>query len=160
MMIAVVLMVLQMVFDPVLAAESKATDPKKETKAATNAAPKVIVIPKSTFSTKPVDGKDPFFPESIRRTLNSSGSGSRRTNAQPGQVIKVPLVPVLQGLSGTRARRLAIISGRTFAPDESGSVQLTNGVTIRLKCLEILARSVMVQIEGEPGQRELKLRGE
>jgi thioredoxin-related protein len=62
----------------------------------------------------------------------------------------------LTGISGTEARRFAIVNNQTFSAGETASVKLKDG-TVKLLCKEIRARSVVVQIEGAPEPRELFL---
>ena len=75
------------------------------------------------------------------------------TNLQPTPAVTVELK--LKGISGTLARRLAIINNRTFEANEEGAVSTASG-PVRIRCLEIRADSVLVQIGGE--QRILQLR--
>jgi hypothetical protein len=61
----------------------------------------------------------------------------------------------LNGISGTVDRRLAIINNQTFQTNEEGEVP-TNPGRARIRCVEIRADSVLVQVGGE--QRVLRLR--
>lgn len=140
--------------------------PKKDSKTQTNSAPKVIQIPKSVFTSDPTNGKDPFFPDSIRRNPPSPRppTPTPTTDRSKGPQVGLNKNPasdlVLQGLAGSKSQRLGLINGRTFAAGESGTIVITNGVSLRLKCIEIRPRSVIVQVDGEASTRELKLRGE
>jgi len=62
----------------------------------------------------------------------------------------------LFGVSGTADRRLAIIGGTTFSPGETASVKVA-GKTIKVRCLEIRKKSVLVEIDGLDKPRELFL---
>ena len=58
------------------------------------------------------------------------------------------------GLSGTAARRFAIINNQTFAAGESAHVKLKEGA-VNVLCKEIRAKSVIVQVEGANEAKEL-----
>ena len=63
---------------------------------------------------------------------------------------------LLKNLSGPPGPRLALINDKTFTTDEIGRVSLGNS-NVLLRCLEIRARSAVVQIEGTDERQELKL---
>lgn len=136
---------------PSLAAQTKTNSPPSPASAPTNALPAQLEIPKSVFliPTTPQQGKDPFFPRSMRLFTSVVVS----TNLQPTPVVTVELK--LNGISGISPRRLAIINNRTFEANEEGVVSTASG-PVRIRCLEIRADSVLVQIGGE--QRILRLR--
>jgi len=118
--------------------------------AATNAAPAEPEIPKSVFiiPTTPQEGKDPFYPLSLRLFTSVTV-----TPTNPPTVIAVELQ--LKALSGSADRRLAIINNHTFEPGEEGEVA-TNAGRVRIICLEIKDDSVVVLVGGE--RRILRLR--
>jgi protein disulfide-isomerase len=62
----------------------------------------------------------------------------------------------LKGISGPPSRRFALINNETLGVGDSAPVRLAGGV-VRVRCLEIKDRSVVVQIEGQADKRELKL---
>jgi len=62
----------------------------------------------------------------------------------------------LKIISGTPQRRLATVNNQTFLVGETLTVQVGQ-TSLRVRCLEIRERSVLVDIQGE-GPRELKLR--
>ncbi len=64
----------------------------------------------------------------------------------------------LTGLSGTAARRFAIVNNQTFAPGETARVKLKDG-EVKVLCKEIRDRSVVVQLEGATEAKELFLNG-
>lgn len=100
-------------------------------------APEPSPVPQSVFVDDANVGKDPFFPRSTRR------------GAQLKTVALVEAVPdlLLKGVSGTAARRLAIINNRTFEVGEESELK-SNGQSVRVKCVEIKDKSVTVQING------------
>lgn len=64
---------------------------------------------------------------------------------------------VLKNVSGTKDRRFALLNNQTFAAGDSAKVKLHDG-SVSVRCLEIRDDSVLVAIDGQPGQREIKLR--
>jgi hypothetical protein len=133
-----------------LAAQTRTNAPSKALPATTNAEPAQPEIPKSVFviPTTPQEGKDPFFPRSTRLF----GSVALKTN-MPAAAFALELR--LNGISGTADHRLAIINNQTFEANEEGGVPVNSG-RVRVRCLEIRADSVLVQVGGE--QRVLRLR--
>jgi hypothetical protein len=135
-----------------LATQTPTQAPATASPAATNAAPVQAEIPKSVFRipSRPQEGKDPFFPRSMRLFA----SAVVNTNVQP--LATPPSVELrLNGISGTADHRLAIINNQTFAVNEEGEVP-TNPGRARIRCLEIKPDSVRVQVGVE--QRVLHLR--
>ncbi len=137
------------------AAQTQTNTPAKPSApppAATNAAPPTPEIPKSVFPlpTTPQQGKDPFYPRSMRLFANVSVTPTN----QPA-FIAVELQ--LKALSGPPGHRLAIINNHTFEAVEEGEVGTNAGQgRARIRCLEIKEDSVLIQIGGE--QRVLRLR--
>jgi hypothetical protein len=100
-------------------------------------------IPRSVFvvPSVPAEGRDPFFPNSVRLA----------------KIVSKPIAPpstppaaglVLNGLSGTAGKKLAIINNRTFAEGESGEVPSRTG-RVLVRCIEIKDSSVTVEVSGE-----------
>ena len=99
--------------------------------------------------TAPKEGKDPFFPRSLR----PYNTRPMTTN----NVITAPIIADfrLNGITGPPDHRLAIINFKTFDTGEDGDVN-TNAGRMRIRCLEIGADSVVIQIGAE--RRMLRLR--
>ena len=99
--------------------------------------------------TAPKEGKDPFFPHSLR---------PYNTRVIQTNTIVAPVIAELRldGISGTPEHRLAIINYKTFDTGEDGDVN-TNAGKLRIRCLEIGADTAIIQIGGE--RRVLRLRG-
>jgi hypothetical protein len=118
--------------------------------AATNAAPAQPEIPQSVFiiPTTPQEGKDPFYPRSMRLFTSVTVTATNQPT-----VIAVELQ--LKALSGPPDHRLAIINNHTFDAGEEGEVA-TNAGRVRIICLEIKDDSVVVLVGGE--RRILRLR--
>ena len=96
---------------------------------------------KSVFVATPAPGfgKDLFFPRTLR-----FGHIATNTVEQPGPVGFLRL----NGISGSRNRRLAIINYRTFATGEEADLKI-NGLAVRVRCLEIRDDGVTVSVSGQ-----------
>ena len=132
-----------------------ATAPKLEPPAPTNEIP----THKAFFERRP-NGRDPFFPASVR--LPRVASDSQLTNQPP----RLPLSSYikLMGIRPSKTRPLAMINDTLFEPGERGDVSVlipassgSNDVQkVRIRCLEIRGETVVIQIEGESGVKELR----
>jgi hypothetical protein len=138
-----------------LAAQTQTNAPSGSVAAATNALPPLPQIPQSVFSipVTPQEGKDPFFPRSMR--IFTDPTAVVRTNSQPVVAAVVAVELKLSGISGTADHRLAIINNRTFDVGEEGEV-VSNVGRVRIICKDIKADSVRVLVRGE--ERLLRLR--
>lgn len=136
---------------PCPAAQTKTASPTAAALARTNASPAQLEIPKSVFiiPTTPQEGKDPFFPLSMRIFV----SAVVKTNAHATAPAIVELK--LNGISGTVEHRLAIVNNRTFEADEEGAVSTASG-RVLIRCLEIKPDSVRLLVNGQ--ERTLHLR--
>lgn len=95
---------------------------------------------RSLFVDNPTVGRDPFFPNSTRR-----GPKVMNTNTT---VVVPPSKLTLNGLSGSRQNRLAIINHRTFSVGEEAEVRV-DGQPVKVRCLEIRDKSVVVTVNGD-----------
>jgi len=95
---------------------------------------------KSVFAmpANPKDGRDPFFPESTR-VIDAEVAASHTVEITS---LRVP------GISGPPGHLLAIINTHTFAAGEEGDVKTASG-PVHIRCLEIQASSVLVEINGQ-----------
>ena len=113
-------------------------------------------IPKSAFIDDIKVGKDPFFPNTARR------SGKTRVVAiQSDGLTQSPPKNFsdqikLKGILGSATRRLVLINNHTFAVGEQAEVKTSEG-KVRVRCLEIRERSVIVALPGDTQRRELYL---
>ena len=118
----------------------------------TNAAPKLapIEIPISQFTipTTIAEGRNPFFPDSIMSLKIPVVNTNSAT-----KVVSVSLI--LQGISGTGAKRFALINGRTFEAGEDADVTVGRS-KVHVHCLNIREDGVTVEVDGN--RQELKLR--
>ncbi|MDB6054875.1 MAG: hypothetical protein JWN25_2398 [Verrucomicrobiales bacterium] len=108
----------------------------------------------SAFDENSVTGKDPFFPRSKRKAKAAVA-------VDPSKAAETPVVaPIallsLKGISGS-SRKLALINNQTFARGETSTVKTTNG-NMRVKCVEIKDKSVVVQINDDPRNQVLYLK--
>ena len=95
--------------------------------------------PRSEFKDDIGFGKDPFFPRSTRRP---------KVVVKPGiEVTKdsVPAHVALKGISVIKDKKLAIINDRTLAEGEEFTLK-GNGQPVRVKCVEIKEKSVIVSV--------------
>lgn len=124
-------------------------------KKAAPAKPVAMVVPKSVFSDDPQSGKDPFFPASTRR-LASLPRVAPSTNAAPAAPSLFTFL-TLKGISGTKDKPLALVNGTTMTLGEKAEVRSGYQI-IKVRCLEIRERSVLLELDGSKEIRELKLR--
>lgn len=109
--------------------------------------------PKSVFVIDPQFGKDPFFPKSDRLF---------KLLPKPEDPIVPPPAPTFpdeircQGISGTAARRIVIINGKSFEKHEKGDIRLSSGQTAKVTCVDIKETSVVLEVNGVT--KELHLR--
>ena len=64
---------------------------------------------------------------------------------------------VLKGISGTKDRRFALLNNQTLAVGDTAVVKLEDG-SVKVRCLEIRERSVLVAVDGQTEPREIPLR--
>ncbi|MBI3191390.1 MAG: hypothetical protein HYZ36_01910 [Pedosphaera parvula] len=154
-------------------AKQAAKQPAKQPEQAkTNAAPKVVVIPKSVFTDDIKVGKDPFFPNSLRRnppppTPPKQPDTAKQADKPAGPPPPPPPPPdpfkdfSLRGISGTATRKFATINTKVksyvFRNGERLEVKTPEG-SVFLRCVAIKDESVVISVEGKPGQKELLLR--
>jgi len=62
----------------------------------------------------------------------------------------------LRSITGTKQHRRAVINGKAFSPGETLLVKLPTGA-LKVRCVEIRERSVIVTVNGGPAKRELRL---
>lgn len=64
---------------------------------------------------------------------------------------------VLKGISGTKDRRFALVNNQTLAAGDTAVVKLEDG-NMKVRCVEIRERSVLLAVDGQTEPRELALR--
>ena len=107
-------------------------------------------------------GVDPELdPEQLERILVLRPTGATPVAQTEWPVYAVTPRPaatnlVLKGLSGSVARRFALINDATFQTNEQGKVRLGDSNVV-VRCVEILKDAVVIQVAGETGPRTLKL---
>jgi len=94
--------------------------------------------PRSEFKHDIGFGKDPFFPKSTRRPKVVEPPKGPITTSVPGNV-------ALKGISVFKDKKLAIINDRTLAEGEEFTLK-GNGQPVRVKCVEIKEKSVIVSV--------------
>jgi hypothetical protein len=92
----------------------------------------------STFvmPSNPQEGRDPFYPESIRPYANAMA-----------HVVPVTTLTI-RGFSGTPENRMVIINNHTFGAGDEGDV-LTPGGRVHVHCLEINADNVVIEANNQ-----------
>jgi hypothetical protein len=93
----------------------------------------------STFvmPSNPQEGRDPFYPESIRPYANAMAS----------HVAPITTLAI-KGFSGTPENRMVIINNHSFGVGDEGDV-LTPGGRVHVHCLEINADSVVIEANNQ-----------
>jgi hypothetical protein len=112
------------------------------------------MTPQSVFVNDPTIGVDPFFPTSKRRLDELPRSTMTNVVVQTSTIwdrLK------LQGMSGPEGQRLALISGATVAVSEIAEIKC-EGRIVKIRCVEIRDRSVVLQLVASGETREIKLR--
>jgi len=107
-----------------------------------------VEIPLSAFvmPADPKQGKDPFFPNSVRPYVS----------LQP-KPLKPAVIDVSLTLNGITPGKLVMVNGRSFSEGEEGEV-VVNGVRKKLRCIKIKDESAIVELLPEGERRELKMR--
>ena len=103
-------------------------------------------VPQATFNVpkKVADGRDPFFPKSVR--VYGVDSTTKPTTNSVTTIVEL----AFQGISGTPEQPLAIINNRTLTTGEEADVPIGAG-KIRIRCVEInrAEGTVLVQVGGQ-----------
>ncbi len=115
----------------------------------TNRAPAQPTFPHSVFASEGATGKDPFFPNSMRR-MKRDDSSKQTAVRDFSTLLK------FTGIAGG-VRPIATINNLTFAAGEEQEVKVEGG-KVKIRVLEIREKSVIVSIERQPQPIELKLR--
>jgi hypothetical protein len=99
------------------------------------------VVTCSVFSqpASPKEGRDPFFPKSIRPYLSAVAPSAPTTDLSS---------LVMQGASGNPDHRLAIINNVTFGVGDDAEVVTSRG-RIRIHCLEITDDGAVIEAGGQ-----------
>jgi hypothetical protein len=120
----------------------------------TNAAPVEVEIPKSVFVIPAVqkDGRDPFFPRSVRPY------GSPQIVTTNRSTIPIMAELVVNGISGSPEKPLAIINNVTFGVGDDGEV-VSAGRKFRIRCLEINAGTGIVTVQNGSQRQQLRFPG-
>lgn len=101
-----------------------------------------------------LDADDPDGVRSVSAPATEAAAPPVRfTSPAPAPI---PDTLTLKGISGTAARRYAIINDRTFGVMDSARMKLAK-TNLLVRCLEIRTNSVLLQIEGRSEKQELFL---
>ena len=122
----------------------------------TNAVMKVSppALIRSVFFADTGSGKDPFFPNSKRRLEVIEQTLTTNSTPQPSAIFNQI---ALKGISGAKGQRLALINSSTVGVGELAEIRC--GLQfVKIRCLEIRDRSVLIELNGLGELKELKLR--
>jgi hypothetical protein len=121
--------------------------------AADKSSGKEASVPESLFvlPTTPQEGRDPFFPRSTRLYRTAAVARTNQIAAALPPTVDVQL----KGISGPPNHRLAILNNSTFGTGEEGEIS-TGAGRVRIRCLEIQADSVTIQVGSE--RRVIRMR--
>jgi hypothetical protein len=110
---------------------------------------------KSVFVDDPRFGKDPFFPKSTRRVpqVVQPTIASSPVSAFP----QIANAIALKGISGLPGKRLAMLNNRTIEVGEQAEFKINNQL-VKIHCVEIREKSVVIGLEGTTETREIFLR--
>ncbi len=109
---------------------------------------------KSVFVADAPAGKDPFFPNSARRTQVLEQVSPTNPTPQPSALFNLL---TLKGISGAKGQMLALINSSTVSEGELVEIRSGQQV-VKIRCREIRPRSVIIELEGVGELKELKLR--
>jgi len=111
-------------------------------------------------------GPGPFIAEIQKLSGKAPRPAAAKPPAEPPPVPMfsgAPTLPapqfnalILKGISGPKAHRLAMINNQTLGTGESVTLKLA-GSPVKLRCLEIRDKSVIVALDGREERRELRL---
>jgi hypothetical protein len=118
--------------------------------ASTNRPPAEVPIARSIFVTNDASGVDPFFPNSTRRKTQSGATDPKKPSLAGVSALQ------LKGIMGPPDKRIALINNLTFAKGEEQDVRVPTG-TLKIKCVDIRLKSVVVTLEGQTEEHELIL---
>lgn len=111
----------------------------------TNAPPAALPsVPRSIFNqpTSPKDGRDPFFPASLRVFASAVVPASKTKDLSS---------LIIRGKSGMPDHPLVIINDVTFAEGDDRDVITPDG-RIRIHCLQIIGDVVVIEANGQRHQ--------
>lgn len=91
-----------------------------------------------TLPANPSEGRDPFFPDSLR-PYHHAVAAPKLANVS---------MLTIQGFSGRVNQRFVIINNHTFGPGDEGDVTTSAG-RLHLRCVEIRTNSVVIEVGGQ-----------
>jgi hypothetical protein len=135
------------------AATAKKAEPEPTT---TLSLAEQVAARKSVFdNSPPKSGKDPFFPASERFKVVIAQPN--KSHAAPPPVDPTKDLK-LQGIYFAQGKPTAMINGKDFAPGDSALIKTPTG-QIKIHCVEINEKSVVIKVEQETQTRTLFLKG-
>jgi hypothetical protein len=112
---------------------------------------KTNLVPRSVFNqpANPTEGRDPFFPYSIRPYQAAVVPSSHASGVDVSTL-------VMQGFSGSLNHQLVIINNVTFGVGDDAEVSTSQG-RVRIHCLEISGNTALIEANGQ--RHELRYGG-
>ncbi len=109
-------------------------------------------IPKSTFvyPTKPADGRDPFFPKSLRPYQDNPDAP--KTGPSLADL-------TLKSILGASPNAFAIINNHTFAKGDAGDIRVKDGQRLHIHCVDINPEAGTATVEADGNIEVLHLSG-
>ena len=107
--------------------------------------------PKAVFATDLPNGRDPFFPDTLR-FKRAEPDGKKNVERAVSLLDQL----VLKGVSISDKRRLALVNNRTLAEGETAEIKLSLG-TLLIQCLEVTEHSALVLAVKTGEKRQLNL---
>jgi thiol-disulfide isomerase/thioredoxin len=95
-------------------------------------------------------------PEISPRLPAKRAAETRRVGKESGRVESPEAGLTLRRITGSKHRRQVVINDRTFSVGQTATVKVATG-KVKVRCLEIREKSVVVSVDGETERRELTL---
>lgn len=139
------------------AATAKKQTGTEDAQSKTNAPTNGVAIPKSVFVTNSPSGKDPFYPESPRRSPEPSKPDGPKDNGptQPPGAADFTLFSI----TGSEMERMAIVNDAILEAGKPAEITVKKGgqsQKIKVRCLRITATSVTFTVQGQTNPIELR----
>lgn len=79
-------------------------------------------------------------------------------NGAPTSPVRLYSDLTLKAITGAQGRRFALLNNQTFAAGDIAKVKLADR-EVKVRCVEVREKSMIVTVDGEQGQREIRLAG-
>jgi protein disulfide-isomerase len=113
-------------------------------------------LPEQTASVSPANVRAHSQPPAAAPRQEPNAAKAAKGSAGPTWTPPNTDGLMLKGISGPKEKRMALVNNQTLLAGETASVKTSTG-SLRVHCVEIHDGSVLVTIDGQPGQHELRL---